>query len=101
MCSEVIQKIKDIKNGQIYFVNYGFSFDDITIKLQKTEYYLSTRQNGFIIPNFSAINSIIDYHNMTMTKLHNELKKKRIYPKDIPSHFQLENLLKCAQQFVI
>ncbi|CAF4527828.1 unnamed protein product [Rotaria sp. Silwood2] len=50
--------------------------------------------------HIKAIKSSIDYHNMTMTKLHNELKKKRIYPKDIPSHFQLENLLKCAQQFV-
>ncbi|CAF4148569.1 unnamed protein product [Rotaria sordida] len=100
MFSQVIQEIKDIENGQIYFVNYGFSFDDITIKLKNIEYYLSTSQNGFIIPNFSAINSSIDYHNMTMTKLHNELQKKHVYPKDIPSHFQLDNLLKCAQQFV-
>jgi hypothetical protein len=98
--SQVIQKIQDIENGQIYFIKYGFSFDDITIKLKKTDYYLSTTQTGFICSNFSAINSSIDYHNKTMTELHSGLKTKCIYPKGIPSHFQLENLLICAQQFV-
>lgn len=98
--TQVIQKIEDIEKGQIYFVTKGFSFDDITIKLKKTDYYLSTTQTGFICSSFSAINSNIDHHYRTMEQLHNALKSKCIYPKGIPSHFQLENLFKCAKQFV-
>ncbi|CAF3025916.1 unnamed protein product [Rotaria sp. Silwood2] len=99
---QVIEKIQDIENGEIYFVNYGFSFEDIRIKLkqQTVEYYLSTKQNGFIISDFSAINLNVDYHKEVMMKLHNTLKTKHIYPKGIPSHFQYDNLLKFAQHFV-
>ncbi|CAF1406934.1 unnamed protein product [Adineta steineri] len=98
--NEVIQKIKDIENGEIYFLNYGFSFEDITLKLQSHNYYLSTKQNGFIIQKFSDIRSDVNYHKDIMIQLNTLLKSKNIYPNGIPYHFQLDNLLKCAENFI-
>ncbi|CAF1518268.1 unnamed protein product [Adineta steineri] len=72
----------------------------ITLKLQSYNYYLSTKQNGFIIQKFSDIRSDINYHKDIMIQLNTLLKAKNIYPNGIPYHFQLDNLLKCAEKFV-
>ncbi|CAF3036012.1 unnamed protein product, partial [Rotaria sp. Silwood2] len=98
--SQVIQKIKDIECGEIYFLNFGFAYEDIALKLKNFNYYLSTTQNSFIIQNFSDINLNIDYHKNIMIKLHRSLKSKNIYSQRIPNHFQLENLMQYAEKFV-
>ncbi|CAF3565013.1 unnamed protein product [Rotaria socialis] len=97
---KVIQEIKNIQSGEIYFLNRGFSLDDITLKLQNVNYYLSATNNGFIITDFSVIESNIDYHINIMHKIHNSLVSKNIYSNGIPKHFAIENLLKCAEMFV-
>ncbi|CAF3343040.1 unnamed protein product [Rotaria sp. Silwood2] len=98
--SQVIQKINDIERGEIYFLNFGFSYEDITLKLSNFDYYLSTEQDGFIIQQFSDINLSIDHHKEIMNELHNLLVSKKVYPNDIPYHFQLQNLMQCTEKFV-
>ncbi|CAF3790111.1 unnamed protein product, partial [Rotaria sp. Silwood1] len=94
---KVIQQIKAIQCGEIYFLKFGFTLDDIKLKLKDVNYYL---YNGFMTTDFSTINSNIDYHKNIMHQLHDLLISKNIYPNGIPTHFTIENLLKCAEMFV-
>ncbi|CAF1267477.1 unnamed protein product [Adineta steineri] len=98
--NEVIQKIRDIENGEIYFLKFGFSFEDINLKLKNSNYFLSTKRNHFIITNFSEIDLNIDYHQNRMRQLHKSLESKNIFSDNFPYYFQIDNLYLCAQKFI-
>ena len=98
---EVIQKIRSIESGDIYFLINGFSFEDIQLKLKNMDYYLSTKRNGFMIQEFSSINSDMSYHKGIMERLYELIQSKNIYPNGIPHHFKRTNLDDFIKQFLL
>ena len=95
---EVIEKIKQIKCGDVYFMNDGFSLDDV--KQKNTSFYFSTHRDGFIVQSFKDINVERSYHRNTVEQLHNQIVSRKIYPNGIPQHFQLGNLYQFVDQFL-
>ncbi|CAF1479972.1 unnamed protein product, partial [Didymodactylos carnosus] len=95
----VVQKIRDIELGNIYFINAGCSFRDITLKLENAAYYLSTNEQGFIISNLRYIHTDANYHRSVMDQFHRTILSKNLYPDGIPSYFKLNNLHLLADEF--
>jgi len=98
--NEVIQKIKHIECGDVYFLINGFSLEDVQLKLTNIDYYLSTKKHGFILQDFESINSNKFYHRDIIQRLHNAIVSKNIYPNGIPNHFELTNLFQFVNEFL-
>ncbi|CAF1544511.1 unnamed protein product [Adineta ricciae] len=90
--NEVVEKIKHIECGDIYFVNNGLSIGDARLKMPNIEVYLSINANGSIINNFLSIRREQLHHRTNMEQLYRKIMSKNIYPNGIPDHLQLANL---------
>lgn len=98
--NEVIEKIKHIESGEIYFLMNGLSLEDVRLKLQNVNYYFSTKDGGFMIQDLKSINSALSYHRNIMEQLHQKIVAKKIYPNGIPEHFVLKNLYRFVDEFL-
>ncbi len=98
--NEVIQKIKNIEHGDVYFLIHGFSLEDMPRNRTNIDYYLSTQEDGFIIQDLESINSNRSYHQNIIEQLHNKIVLKNIYPNGIPNHFELTNLSQFVDEFL-
>lgn len=98
--SEVVEQVKRIECGDVYFLTNGFSIEDVTLKLQNTDYYLSSKEHGFMIPDLACINLNLTHHRMIIQQLHKKLLSKNLFSNEIPDHFTLSNLNQCADEFI-
>lgn len=96
---EVIEKIKQIKSDNIYFIINGFSLDDV--KQKNINYYFSTDSQGFAIQNFKSIKCDLAHHLSIVKQLHNQIKSKNIYSNGLPEYFEMANLNEFAEEFVM
>ena len=98
--TEVIEKIKHIECGEIYFLLNGFSLEDVRLKLKNIDYYFSTKNDGFMIQDLKSINSALSHHRNIVEQLHQKIIAKNIYPNGIPNHFGLNNLYQFVDEFL-
>ena len=98
--NEVIEKIKHIEYGDVYFIINGFTFDDVRLKLTDLDYYFSTNNPRFLIRDFQSINADQSYHRKLMEQFHEKILAKNIFPNGIPIYLQLPNLYRFVDEFL-
>ncbi|CAF0954054.1 unnamed protein product [Didymodactylos carnosus] len=98
--NEVVQKIKHIERGDIYFLINGFLLEDVALKLTNTDYYILTKKHGFMIQDFESINSDRSYHRYMIQRFHDTIIAKNLYSNGVPNHFKLTNLFQFVDKFL-